>query len=526
MDASWTLLRCAGLAGAVLLLASASAAQRPIRKLPQVPVPVGNPITPEKVLLGQALFFEEQLSSDDTMACATCHLPEAGGGDPRAGARAPGVDGLLGTPDDEFGSPGVLAQDEQGDYRGHPLFGLERQATGRNSPTVIGAAFFDALFWDSRAGPEFRDLAGTIVLAEHAALENQAVEPPLSAVEMSHAGRDWAELTGKLAAVRPLDLASDLPPALAGFIGDSTSYGPLFERAFGTREITRERIAMAIATYERTLIPDHTPFARGTMTPRQREGLRVYLEQGFCTVCHPVTNGLFSDGLERTIFLPDHERTVKTPTLLNIGLRRRFMSSGQHTSLEQVLDHYKAIGMLFATNDERAALLDFLENALTDPRVANAEPPFDRPTLRSELEPHGSRLFGQAAGDGRFPPHMLADVPAHLGNARFQIGVGGGPGGALAVLVLSGRPSPPGTVLHGVPVYVDLAGASLQPQRLSGSGPGQGLATYRTALPLDAALLGQRFYAQWFVLDGTGGLAVSEGARYELFSRSGGAGGG
>ena len=69
--------------------------------LPPVRVPAGNAITPEKALLGKALFWDEQLSSTRTVACGTCHVPSAGGTDPRAaGAVHPGADGVFGTPDD------------------------------------------------------------------------------------------------------------------------------------------------------------------------------------------------------------------------------------------------------------------------------------------------------------------------------------------------------------------------------------------------------------------------------------------
>ena len=63
--------------------------------LPPVPAPPQNPVTAEKAVLGKILFWDEQLSSDDTMACGTCHLPEANGADPRFGTH-PGFDGLLG----------------------------------------------------------------------------------------------------------------------------------------------------------------------------------------------------------------------------------------------------------------------------------------------------------------------------------------------------------------------------------------------------------------------------------------------
>ena len=62
----------------VALVASASA-----QGLGPPPEPPENPTTPAKIRLGQALFWDEQLSTTDTTSCATCHLPEAAGADPR-----------------------------------------------------------------------------------------------------------------------------------------------------------------------------------------------------------------------------------------------------------------------------------------------------------------------------------------------------------------------------------------------------------------------------------------------------------
>ncbi len=494
-----------------------------IGNFPNVLVPPGNPMTPAKILLGKALFFEEQLSSDDTMACATCHLPEAGGGDPRAGvsARAPGNDGLMRTPDDEFGSFGVVPQDSSGNFEDHPAFGVGRQVTGRGSPTVIAAAFFNTQFWDARAGPVFEDLGGNVVLPRFASLETQAVAPPLSAVEMGNAQRDWADILAKLTRVRPLALASDLPAALEQFLGDSATYGPLFEQVFGDGTITRERIAMAIATYERTLVPDQTPFDLGTMTPEQQLGLDIFIRSR-CQACHATSNGLFSNGSLQTINLPNHERRVKVPTLRNVGLKRRFMSSGQFPSLAIVLQHYQQIGRFVPAPGEVGAVRDFLEHALTDPRVANRQPPFDRPTLHSERVPPGSNLFGAATrGSGQFTPVMLADSPPFLGNPAFQIGLGEALGGTRATLLFSTRKADPGATMLGVPLAIDppfpLYERFLVPPAL----PGQGVRTFRMSLPTSTAMLGQKFYAQWFVRDpgAATGFSATRAAEFEIFAR-------
>ena len=510
--------------GLLVLLAGTGLAQGgppPLAgSFPNVAVPPGNPITPEKTLLGMALFFEEQLSSDDTVACATCHLPEAGGGDPRSGARHPGLDGLMRTPDDEFGSPGMVPQDSLGLFVESPSFGVGLQATARNSPSMINAAFFNTQFWDRRAGPVFRDLAGNVVLPDLASLETQAVEPPVSSVEMAHAQRTWDQITAKLAGARPLALASDLPPRLATFLGTHATYGPLFQLAFGTPAITRERIAMALATYQRTLVSDQTPFHLGTLTPTQLLGLDAFHNRAQCATCHPSANGLFSDGLPKTIFLPDHPRQVKTPSLLNVGLRPRFMSSGQINRINLVLQHYQQRGMFQPLTGDVGAMRDLLENGLTDPRVANRLEPFDRPTLRSERTPPGSNLFGTGrAGSGGIVPTMLADTPPFLGNPTFQLGLGDALGGTQAGLLIARRTAAPGTLFLGVPVAIEASTAAATIVPVSPGGPGAGTATVRMPVPPDAALVGVRFYAQWLVRDPgvRPRIAVTRAAELELF---------
>ena len=71
--------------------------------LPPPVAPGGNPVTEEKRILGKLLFWEEQLSSSNDVACGTCHKPDAGGADPRT-ATNPGANGSFGGDDDVTGS--------------------------------------------------------------------------------------------------------------------------------------------------------------------------------------------------------------------------------------------------------------------------------------------------------------------------------------------------------------------------------------------------------------------------------------
>ena len=84
--------------GSASLLLAAAVAQT---NFPPPPSPTGNPPSQQKELLGMALFFEEQLSSTSTVACATCHDFTRGGVDGRTSDGVnPGADGVFGTADD------------------------------------------------------------------------------------------------------------------------------------------------------------------------------------------------------------------------------------------------------------------------------------------------------------------------------------------------------------------------------------------------------------------------------------------
>jgi cytochrome c peroxidase len=103
--------------------------------------PPDNPQTPEKIALGQKLFFEGRLSADGTVACATCHDP----------ARA--------FTDGRPTSVGIYGRTGQ-----------------RNAPTVLNALYNKAQFWDGRAKT----------------LEEQAALPIVNPVEMGQPSLDAA----------------------------------------------------------------------------------------------------------------------------------------------------------------------------------------------------------------------------------------------------------------------------------------------------------------------------------------------
>jgi cytochrome c peroxidase len=115
--------------------ARADETHQPLAPLPTiVPAPEENPTTAKKVLLGRQFFFDPRLSGDNTMSCASCHLPEKSLVDGRPTA---------------IGSAG--------------------KTLARNTPSLLNVGFLPRLFWDGRA----------------ASLEQQALGPIQSPDEMN-----------------------------------------------------------------------------------------------------------------------------------------------------------------------------------------------------------------------------------------------------------------------------------------------------------------------------------------------------
>jgi cytochrome c peroxidase len=519
---------------------------RGIGGLPEVFFPPENPLTEPKRVLGKILFWDEQLSSDNTRACASCHIPSAGGTEPFP-VPNPGVDGEYGTEDDRFTSRGIIRSLKQGSYTPDPVFRLDPQTTSRTANPTVFAAYFGELFWDGRAGGEFIDPeTGETVIPIGGSLESQAVGPIVSDVEMAHEDRDWTEVAAKLEKAVPLALARDLTPDTAAALDGNPTYPELFERAFGDSEISAARIGMALATYQRTLIPDQSPwdlFIAGdesAMTPEQQLGWTLF-QGNACVVCH--SPPFFTDfnyhnvgvrpngedpGRAGVTHLEQDQSAFKTPTLRNNGLKRNFFHNGQAVTFRDMLDVYAA-DTDFEANPNRSLFLpiilpeieippirDFIMNGLTDPRVASEEFPFDRPTLYHEWngaewsEGNPAVLPGGTPGTDGATPRAIAVTPPNVGNADFKIGLTHPLPGATATLAISASEPIGGVVAHD-----QLAG----PYTLTDDGLGLGYTTHLMPIPSRPVLDGDTLYLQWRVDDpaAAGGVALSQPVRLELF---------
>ena len=114
--------------------------------------------------------------------------------------------------------------------------GIKGQKGGRKAPTFINKAVTLApyFFWDGRAK----------------SLEDQALGPIANPIEM---GNTHEVMIATLSRVQ--------------------GYKPYFKEAFGTDEITKERVAQAIADYERTRVSGNSPYDRWRFNHEQDCGV-------------------------------------------------------------------------------------------------------------------------------------------------------------------------------------------------------------------------------------------------------------
>jgi cytochrome c peroxidase len=280
-------------------------------------VPADNPMTPEKVALGWQLYYDPRLSVDGTVSCATCHEPDAGFADPEPVST--GVDGLQG---------------------------------GRNSPTVINAAFSARQFWDGRA----------------ATLEDQALGPIENPVEMANT----------------LDQVLVTLEAIPG-------YKQQFTQVFGGEQITPAMVGKAIAAFERTVISGNSPWDQWNATKDDSviseaalRGEELFRGKAGCSQCHlgfnfsdshldlyhnigvGMTEEEFDEGRYGETQVVAHHGAFKTPTLRNVVETAPYMHDGSLATLEEVIDYYTKGGEPNPWLDPKITKTELSEHEVAD----------------------------------------------------------------------------------------------------------------------------------------------------------------
>lgn len=525
---------------ALVLLAAAPAAQA---QLSAPADPPENPWSRARARLGKVLFWDEQLSSSGTMACGTCHRPEAGFADPRTrsdpeAGRYFGADRTFFTADDVLGSRTAAPLAEDGTHERRPGSGFDVIPTRRNAPSVLNAAYAPVLFGDGRAAGTFLDPeTGAVVSSAGAALESQALLPLLSHMEMSRRGRTAGELAAELRGLRPLALASDVPASVAAWI-QGRGYPELFDEAFGDPSVRPVHVAQALAAYMRVLVTRHVPLDdylagdAAALTDAERRGWELFSGKAGCVACHPAPlltdHGFHNLGLdpwgddgglwEVTHAESDRGR-FRTPGLRQVQDTAPYFHDGSAATLLDVVEFYDRGGDHAVPNrapemvplgldaGEKADLVAFLGRPLADPRVPLALPPFDRPALLSETV-GGPRAIGAGtAGEGGSVPRLVHDAPTRTGRS-VAVGVTGASGGHLALLFAAHEvvPRGPGGIVPewgGAGMIAPVRPANLAAiVTLEGQGPGEGHASVLLDLgEVPAPLVGVPLVLQWYVLE-------------------------
>ena len=216
--------------------------------------------------------------------------------------------------------------------------GFEGGLTRRHSMGLINARWYarGRFFWDERA----------------ATLEEQVLEPFQDPVEMGMT-------------LETLEAA----------VAEQEFYPQLFENAFGSRDITSDAIAKALAQFIRSIVSTNSKYDTGraqvpnhindfpNYTPSENNGKRLFFlptEQngGGCIGCHfteafvNADNGTTNNGLDATstddlgVFeaIPNNRflGAFKVPSLKNIEVTAPYMHDGRFATLEEVVEHYNS----------------------------------------------------------------------------------------------------------------------------------------------------------------------------------------
>ena len=245
--------------------------------------------------------------------------------------------------------------------------GERQQPLSLRTPTLLNVAWTPKLGWDGH----FRNLEavamGPITSAENMNLPEQVLIERLSAI-----------------------------PA----------YVDAFDAAFGEGDITRRKVELALATFERTIVSSEAPFDRwigGDETAigeAAKRGFDLFNGKANCAACHSgwaFTDASFHDigsaqnnDIGRGKLFPTSvtlRYAFKTPTLRDVARRAPYMHDGSVPTLDAVIDLYDRGGVdrpsraeeihpLGLTKDEKADLIAFLHTLNGRPeRIAFPELP-------------------------------------------------------------------------------------------------------------------------------------------------------
>ena len=239
----------------------------------------------ERIALGQALFFDRELSGNRDTSCATCHHPQLGTGD---GLALPVGTGPL--------NPGSLGLDR--------IKGEDREFVPRNAPEVFnrGSQLWTSVFWDSRItensdGTFVSPAGGQLLPGLDSVLYIQAMFPVTSRDEMRGQSGDltFEGDLNEIALVPDNDLQG-IWSALMERLKAIPEYRDMFEAAYpGTLidDMTFAHAANAMGAFEIAAFTFlDSPFDQylagndKALTTAQKRGAILFYGKANCVSCH------------------------------------------------------------------------------------------------------------------------------------------------------------------------------------------------------------------------------------------------
>ncbi len=386
-----------------------------------IPNDPNNPITEEKVELGKLLYHETGLAihpknpiSKNTYSCASCHFASAGF---QAG-RFQGI-----------GEGGIgIGVNGEGRVRGSLYEGDSLDVQPIRSPTTLHVAYQKVMLWNGQFG-------ATGLNANTG--DAWVYGTPIETNYLGYEGTETQAIAGLK--VHRMGLDEDFLITYG--------YKQLFDAAFPDipeeNRYDNERMGLAIAAYERTLLANEAPFQKwlkgsaNAMTPAQKEGAILFFGKAECGTCHtgPALNKMNFEAIGMMdlvqvshesfkVSMTDKERKgrggftgeeedmfkFKTPQLYNLKDSPFYGHGSSMFSIKEVIEYknrgvkensavpddkisadFKPLGL---TTEEVDLITEFIENGLHDNNLNRYLPerllsgycfPFNDPLAKNQM---------------------------------------------------------------------------------------------------------------------------------------------
>lgn len=291
-------------------------------------IPEDNPMTMEGVSLGRYLFYDGRLSGntskDMLMSCGTCHIQENGF---------------------EVGM-------DHPKFKDGKTFGLPTKEFPEGQPTpnymlpLVNSVYnHNGYFWNGfiHESNSYKGSEEVNVPAE-SEFHFKNIESVV-----------WMSITS------PHEMNSTVEKSVATIEG-IPMYKQKFKAAFGTEEVTYDRISKAIAQFVRSIVSHNSKFHKylrqeAELTTQEKRGHDLFFsEDADCFHCHGgsvlmTTNEYFNNAKDESFEASHRDRNsvsgdpmdvgaFRAPSLINIELTAPYMHDGRFKSLDEIIDFY------------------------------------------------------------------------------------------------------------------------------------------------------------------------------------------